>query len=123
MIFLTVEEFLHVAERTLGAPAEIRDIGLLESAVARPAVSVRGVDAYPSLAAKASALVHSLVRNHALIDGNKRLGLMGLVVFLGVNGATLTFTNDDAYDFIVEIAEGHLDDVSVISDGLQRAIG
>ncbi len=115
MILLTFGELLHVAERTLGHPAAVRDAGLLESALARPRATAFGADAYPTLEAKAAAFVHSLVRNNALIDGNKRLGLAGLIVLLGVNGRRLAWTNDEAYDFIIEIAEGRLDDVEPIA--------
>ncbi|WIB61015.1 type II toxin-antitoxin system death-on-curing family toxin [Curtobacterium sp. MCLR17_007] len=111
MIHLTHDEALHVVQRTVGPDAVVRDPGLLQAAVARPAATVGGQDAYPTLADKAAALVHSTVCNHALVDGNKRLGLMVLIVFLGVNGRTLTMSNDQAYAFIVAIAEGRLDDV------------
>lgn len=114
MIHLTTDEALHIARRTLGDDVVIRDVGLLEAAVARPATSVGGRDAYPSLIEKAAALVHSAVRNHALVDGNKRLGLMLLIVFLGVNGRRLAATNDQAYDLIVAVAEGRLDSVDAI---------
>jgi death-on-curing protein len=112
VILLTLEELLVVAERALGQAPVVRDIGLLESAF--------GADAYASLEERAAAFVHSLVRNHALIDGNKRLGLSGLIVLLGVNGRRLTWTNDEAYEFIVEIAEGRLDDVPAIADRIVR---
>lgn len=118
MIHLTTEEALHIARRTLGEGFLLRDVGLLEAAVARPATSVGGADAYPTIVEKAAALVHSAVRNHALVDGNKRVGLMLLVVFLGVNGRRLTATNDQAYALIVSIAEGHLDAVSEIARAL-----
>lgn len=122
MIHLTIEEALHIARRTLGADFVIRDAGLLEAAVARPATSVGGRDAYPSLHEKAAALVHSAVRNHALVDGNKRLGLMLLVVFLGVNGRRLQATNDEAYDLIIAVAEGELDAVADIAAVLQSLV-
>lgn len=122
MIHLTTDEALHVARRTLGADSAIRDVGLLEAAVARPAASEGGNDAYPTLVEKAAALVHSAVRNHALVDGNKRLGLMLLVVFLGVNGARLHASNDQAYDFIVAIAEGELDAVLEIAAALSSMV-
>lgn len=122
MIHLTIEEALHIARRTLGADFVIRDAGLLEAAVARPATSVGGRDTYPSLHEKAAALVHSAVRNHALVDGNKRLGLMLLVVFLGVNGRRLQATNDEAYDLIIAVAEGELDAVADISAVLQSLV-
>lgn len=122
MIHLTLDELLHVAERTLGTRPAVRDPGLLESALARPRATAFGRDAYPELADKAAAFVHSLVRNHALIDGNKRLGLMGLIVFLGVNGYHLAWSNDEAYDFIVEIAEGALDEVPEIAERIRTAL-
>ena len=122
MIHLTTDEALHIARRTLGADSVIRDVGLLEAAVARPAASVGGNDAYPTLVEKAAALVHSALRNHALVDGNKRLGLMLLVVFLGVNGVRLHASNDQAYDFIVAIAEGELDAVTEIAAALSAMV-
>ncbi len=122
MIFLTLDELLHVAERTLGSAPAVRDVGLLESALARPAATAFGADAYPELEDKGAALVHSLVRNHALVDGNKRLGLMGLIVFLGVNGRRVSWTNDEAYELIVEIADGRLDEVSDIAERIRAAL-
>jgi len=122
VIHLTTDEALHIARRTLGADSVIRDVGLLEAAVARPAASVGGNDAYPTLVEKAAALVHSAVRNHALVDCNKRLGLMLLVVFLGVNGVRLHASNDQAYDFIVAIAEGELDAVTEIAAALSAMV-
>ena len=118
MIHLTTDEALHIARRTLGDGFLLRDVGLLEAAVARPATSVGGADAYPTIVDKAAALVHSAVRNHALVDGNKRVGLMLLIVFLGVNGRRLTATNDEAYELIVSIAEGRLDAVADIAGAL-----
>ena len=72
MILLDVEDLLYIAERATGAPVEVRDIGLLESAATRPGASAFGADAYPTLHDKAAALLHSIVRNHALADGNNR---------------------------------------------------
>ena len=118
MIHLTIDEALHIARRTLGDGVALRDVGLLEAAVARPAASVGGRDAYPTLVEKAAALVHSVVRNHALVDGNKRLCLMLLIVFLGVNGRRLTASNDQAHDFIVLIADGRLDAVGDVAEAL-----
>ena len=84
----------------------IRDIGLLDSAVHRPLVSVFGADAYPSLDDKAAVLLESLVRNHALVDGNKRIGWLATVVFYGLNAVTLDAPDDDAYDLAIAIASG-----------------
>lgn len=120
MIYLTLGDLLHVAERTLG-PVEVRDLGLIESAAARPAATAFGEDAYPDLLSKAAALTHSLARNHALVDGNKRLALAGLITFLGVNGTRLTLANDEAHDFIIAIAAGDLDDVPAIAAVLAGA--
>jgi death-on-curing protein len=121
MIYLTLPELLHVAERTLGGPPQLRDAGLLESALARPRTTVFEADAYPTLEDKAAALLHSLARNHALADGNKRLALAGTIAFLGVNDRRLTLTNDEAYDLIVAVATGTLDDVRSIADRLRDA--
>ena len=123
MIYLTLPELLHVAERTLGPEVPVRDHGLLESALARPRATVFGSDAYPSLEEKGAALLHSLARNHALVDGNKRLALAGTIAFLGVNGRRLTLTNDEAYTLIVEVASGQLDDVVDIAARLREGSG
>lgn len=115
MIYLSYAELLYVAERAIGERPAVRDAGLLEAALARPKATVFGSDAYPSLDEKAAALAHSIARNHALVDGNKRLALAGLIAFLGVNGRRLTMTNDEAYDLIIAIAAGELDDIPNIS--------
>lgn len=121
MIYLTLPELLHIAARALGSEPDTRDLGLLESAVARPQATVFGADAYPDLDAKAAALLHSLARNHALVDGNKRLALAGVIAFYGVNGRRLTLTNDQAYDLVIDVAAGHLDSVDVIAARLRTA--
>jgi death-on-curing protein len=121
VIYLTLPEVLHVAERTLGGEPLVRDAGLLESALARPRASAFGADAYPDLNAKAAALLHSLARNHALVDGNKRLALAGVIAFYGVNGRRLTLSNDEAYDLVIAVAEGTLDAVEQIATRLASA--
>jgi death-on-curing protein len=115
VIFLDLEDLVHVARRTLGAEPVVRDWGLLESALARPQASAFGTDAYSDIEEKAAALLHSLARNHALVDGNKRLALAATIAFLGINGHRLTFTNDEVYDFVIAVATGELDDVSEIA--------
>lgn len=117
MIYLDLEELLHIAHRILPAP-EVRDVGLLEASAARPGATAFGEDAYPSIHAKAAALLHSIVRNHALIDGNKRLGLAALIAFYGVNGVRLTLTNEEAYDLVMAVASGQRDDVGSIAQQL-----
>ena len=115
MIYLTLPELLYVAERVLGDAPQVRDYGLLEAAAARPQVTAFGGDAYPNLDAKAAALLHSLARNHALVDGNKRLALAAVIAFYGVNGCRLTLTNDEAYDLVIDVATGHPDSVDDIA--------
>ena len=119
MIYLDLEEVLHVAGRTLGGDPEVRDHGLLESALARPQAWAFGKEAYPAHHEKAAALLHSLARNHALVDGNKRLALAATLAFYGVNGMRLTFTNDEAYDLVINVAAGRLDDVAAIASVLE----
>ena len=118
MIFLELEELLYVAVRTLGAEPEVRDVGLLESALARPQASAFGEDAYPTIHEKAAALLHSIARNHALVDGNKRLALAATIAFYGMNGMRLRLTNDEAYDLVIDVASGRLDDVPTIASVL-----
>jgi death-on-curing protein len=119
VIFLDLESLLHIASRTLGGDPAVRDYGLLESALARPRASAFGEDAYPDIHQKAAALLHSLARNHALVDGNKRIALAATIAFLGMNGIRLTLSNDEAYDLVMSVATGALDDVSNIAGALQ----
>lgn len=121
MIELDLEDLLHIAERTLGAPAEVRDLGLLEAAAARPLATAFGEDAYPDLATKAAALMHSIACNHALVDGNKRLALAATFTFLGVNGMRLTWSNDEAYDFVIAVASGQMREVADIAARIESA--
>jgi death on curing protein len=121
VIFLTLPELLHVAVRALGGESAVRDYGLLESALARPQATAFGSDAYPDLDAKAAALLHSLARNRALVDGNKRLALAAAIAFYGVNGRGLTLTNDEAYKLIMDVSAGNLDSVDDIAATLATA--
>ena len=109
MIFLELEECLEAARRGIGAEPLVRDYGLIESALARPRTTVFGEDAYPRLVDKAAALLHSLARNHPLVDGNKRLALSAAIAFLGMNGYRLDLTNDEAYELVMDVAKGDAD--------------
>jgi death on curing protein len=113
--YLTVEQALRIARASVGGPIEVRDVGLLESAVNRPRASVFGHDAYPDLLTKAGALLHSLARNHPLVDGNKRLAWLATWVFLAKNGAILDPDDDAAYELVVDVAAGVIDDVEEIA--------
>ncbi len=120
MIYLDVEDLLHIADRTLPA-VQVRDLGLLEAAAARPRASAYGHDAYPTVHAKAAAVLHSLAPNHPLVDGNKRLALAATLAFFGLNGLRLTMTNDRAYELVIAVAVGDLDDVDAIAQRLAKS--
>jgi death on curing protein len=96
----------------------------MKSAAARPQATAFGADAYPDLHTKAAALLHSLARNHALLDGNKRLALAAVIAFCGINGRRLTLTNetnDAAYELVMAVAAGQLDSVDDIAATLRAA--
>lgn len=106
---LTVEELLEVAAGVL-PEVLVRDMGLLASAAERPAMSVFGVEAYPTLVEKVSALMHSLARNPPLADGNKRLAWAAARVTCLLNGCDLTYESvDEAEAFVLGVAAGELD--------------
>lgn len=119
MIYLDYDDLIAVATRVIGAPPLVRDQGLLEAAAFRPKASAFGSDAYPTLWSKAAALMESLARSHPLVDGNKRLALGAVIVMLGMNGYRLIMTNDQAYDFTIEVATGQFEDVATIADVLE----
>lgn len=98
---------------------EVRGGGLLHSALLRPRTTVAGSDAYPTLALQAAALLRSVARSHALIDGNKRLALAVTIVFLGLNGRRVVLSNDEAYDLVMAVAAGEVDDVHAIAAALE----
>jgi death on curing protein len=112
---LTLEQALRIARQAVGGPFDVRDLGLLDAAVNRPRASVFGQDAYPTLMLKAAALLHSLARNHPLVDGNKRLAWLATYVFLAKNGIELDPDDDAAYAFVIAVAAGELDDVVEIA--------
>jgi death on curing protein len=121
MMLLDLDDLMHIARRVVDGEVLVRDVGLLESAVARPRTTVFGGDAYPTVHEKAAALMHSVAKNHALDDGNKRLTLAAGIAFYGINGLRLTMTEDEAYDFVMQIATGELDEVADIAAVLQRS--
>lgn len=107
MEYLTTEDLLALTADLRVGP--IQDLGLLDSAAHRPSSSVFGRDAYPDIDAKAGALLESIVVNHPLVDGNKRLGWLSVVVFYGLNGIDLEAPDDDAYDLVIAVANGTAD--------------
>ena len=109
MEHLTVEDLLSIADEILDGP-EIRDVGLLDSAAYRPQAGAFGQEAYPTIHDKAAALLDAVVRNHALVDGNKRLGWAAAAVFYDLNGFDLDPPSaDEAVDLMVAVAASHLD--------------
>ncbi len=106
--YLTADDLLEIAAGVLDDVA-LRDAGLLAAAAGRPRVTVFGADAYPTFEDKAAALLHSLVRNHALVDGNKRLAWAATRVFCILNGRDLTYLVDDAETLMLAAAAGELD--------------
>lgn len=111
MTYLTAAQVLFIHARLLaetgGAPG-IRDLGLLEAAVARPQATFDGADLYPDLASKAAALMASLVGNHPFVDGNKRAGITAAAIFLQRNGLRLTATNEAVKAFTLSVAQGQV---------------
>ena len=109
MDHLTVEDLLSIAEEILGAPA-VMDVGLLDAAAHRPRARVFGQDAYATMHEKAAALLDAVVRHHALVDGNKRLGWAATVVFYDLNGLDLRPPPvDEAVELVVAVAAGHIE--------------
>lgn len=106
--YLSVEDLLEIAAGVVGEVG-VRDSGLLAAAAGRPAISVFGEDAYGTFEDKAAALMHSLVRNHALVDGNKRLAWSAVRVFFLLNGRDLIYTVDQAEELILSAASGRVD--------------
>jgi death on curing protein len=117
--YLDVEDLVDLARMLLGDPPPIRDMGLLGSAAARPQTTAFGEDAYPDIWAKAAALLQSVVKNHPLIDGNKRLGWLSTAVFLELNDVAIhRAPTDDVYEFVMGIAAGSRT-IEQIADGLR----
>lgn len=109
--YLDAEDVLTAGWHAAGQQVEVRDFGLLSSAVARPAATVFGADAYRDLDTKAAALLHSLSRNHALVDGNKRTAWAAAWVFLEVNGRPLgePLDEDAAEELVLSAAQGGIE--------------
>jgi death-on-curing protein len=112
--YLNIVELILINEELVKGRSQVRDVDLLESAVLRPMSSAFGQDAYPTAADKAAALFHSLSRNHAFVDGNKRTATVAMITFLELNGYRITWKPEDALEFILQAATGQ-HDVSAIA--------
>jgi death-on-curing protein len=105
--YLDIEDALRLVRRLGVGP--VRDLGLLDSALARPRAFVLGADAYPTIALKAAALLTSVAGNHALVDGNKRLGWLATLVFLDLNGSAVDVVDEAVVDLVIDVAAGATD--------------
>ena|SRR5919198_1244881 len=94
--------------RDYGGSLGVRDMNLLESAIARPFQTFGGTELYPTVFEKAAALIESIVKNHPFIDGNKRTGFLAAFAFLMRNNLELNADNSAAYDFVINIASSQI---------------
>ncbi len=117
--YLDLEDLVEVARRAVGEDVAVRDHGLLESALARPRASVFGQDAYPDVHLKAAALLQSLARNHALLDGNKRLAWAACRTFLAINGQWIKASEDQRFELVIRVATGDEQIVDEIAEQLR----
>ena len=118
---LETDDLVSIARQVVGPDLNVGDWGQLASAAARPRATVLDEDAYPELEGKAAALLSSLVRNHALVDGNMRLGWAAAVVFCDLNGMDLVPpSEDEAYDLVIGVADGSQVAVTKIAEQLRR---
>lgn len=117
--YLDLDDLLDTAREAVGADVAVGDWGLLESALARPRASVFGEDAYPDLHLKSVALLHSLARNHALVDGNKRLAWTACRTFLAINNQWISAGEDERFEFVIGVATGALADLGKIAEQLR----
>lgn len=121
--YLDVDDLVALAVSLLGEPPPIRDLGLLAAAAARPQASAFGDDAYPDLVTKAAALLHSIVKNHPLVDGNKRLGWLACAVFLDINGVDPTrASNDEVFELVMHVA-AHPIEIEALAERLRLVLG
>ena len=95
--------------RQTGGSDGVRDYALLESAIEAPFQSFGGDELYPTIQAKAARLGYGLIKNHCMIDGNKRIGTHVMLVFLALNGIELSYTQKELYEVILQVASGELE--------------
>lgn len=119
--FLNIVELMMINEEIIGKQSQLRDVDLLESAVLRPQSSAFGQDAYPTMIDKAAALFHSLSRNHAFVDGNKRTSVVAMLLFLRINGYRVNWNPQQALEMILEIATG-AHEIETITDWLAENV-
>ena len=109
MRYLTLGEVLGIYRRVMeqsGGMAGIRDLGVLESAVAQPRMAFSGKDLYPTIVEKAAALCFSIIQNHPFADGNKRTGHASMETFLLLNGFEIDAGVSEQVDILLSVASG-----------------
>jgi len=114
---ITLEEVLQLhynSIRDFGGSSGIRDINLLESSIIRPYQSFENVELYPSAYAKAAAILHSIVKNHPFVDGNKRTGFLAAFALLYRAGIELTASEENAYDFVINVASSSVSFAEIV---------
>jgi death-on-curing protein len=111
--YLTSNDIYDLAAQVLGRRPDVRDRHLLRSAAMRPMLQAFGQEAYPTLLDKAAALMHSLAAHHLFFDGNKRTATAATLRFLDLNGLRPTWSDEDLYDFVLEVAQSQHDVESV----------
>ena len=117
MITLTKEQVLMLHDQLIeatGGSKGIRDEGMLESALMNPYQSFGGIEIYPSIQAKAAQLCFGIVKDHPMIDGNKRLGTHVMLVFLALNGYELSYSQKELSDTILLLAAGKLQSEDIL---------
>ncbi|MCI8583589.1 MAG: type II toxin-antitoxin system death-on-curing family toxin [Dorea sp.] len=125
MIRLTKEQVLKLHSQLInstGGCEGIRDYGLLDSALESPFQSFGGEELYPSIQSKAARLCYGLVKNHAMIDGNKRIGVHAMLVFLAVNGYELKYTQKELSEIILDVAAGKKEYEDILSWILEHQV-
>lgn len=111
MKYLSIQEVLFIhdqAVKRFGGSLGARDIGLIDSALARPQASFDGKDLYVGIFIKAAALIHSLLKNHAIVDGNKRTSYATTGLFLKINGYELTNLHEKSLEFTMNVENNNL---------------
>ena len=116
MNYLTTTQILAIHDEVIcltGGALEVRNIGMLESAIARPQATFDRKDLYPDIFTKAAALGTSIIANHPFVDGNKRTAYLSMRIFLNLNGYDLKALLEEKHDFIMRMANGTIDDKKV----------
>lgn len=113
--YLTTADLVAIAHAAMDGNALIRDVGLIDSAAHRPMASAFGEEAYPDLHIKAAGLLHSILKNHPLVDGNKRLAWVACRTFLIINRMDFTPNDDQAAELVLAVASGDRDDLQKIA--------